>query len=469
MSRVSVALSRHVGCILTLLLVSTGALADRFYLKSGGEIEAQLLETTDTHYRIRTFVGRIQLSIEDVERFDSGPSVFDEYDQRLAQLKESNAVPTPDALFDLAQWCKTAGLRRECDEHLEQALQLDPDHAPTRQAMGYTKIGPLWVETKTILESEATRQRAAQAEQREQERARAAELASMENDIHRIEARYFVGQARQKADGFAQLQRMALRSRLALEAMFNAYRETRRELTRFMLIDLFVENPTAQTTQYLVTVATEDELLDLRHEATEELLKRDVTDVLPLLTAALDNDSAQIRDLAAAVLARIDNDAAIPALIDKLVGSREMYVKHLIVTNRNRYLKVNDTEDTGNAGNENSAKNSNLRKYQAINNSRYNPFLDWSNLDESGLNGLKFMYGSQYRYETVPVYHSEVRAALVKLTEQDFGFDQAAWKRWLKKSQRQATLQNQTATPQTTPPAPATQSPQAAPVQSSQP
>jgi hypothetical protein len=156
-----------------------------------------------------------------------------------------------------------------------------------------------------------------------------------------------------------------------------------------------------EATEYLAVMALEDRSAAIRANASESLLKRDPLVVIQILLRALSEPSAAIQNRAVDLLAKLDAQESIPKLISLLVGERKKWVESSV---------EDQLIDTRYA-------------YGTF----YGPCMQVTTLvNESPV----FTYRSEFRRENVPVYRNTVRDALVKLTGQDFGFDQAAWATW---------------------------------------
>jgi hypothetical protein len=379
-----------------LTLGLSTARADLFYLNNGGQIEGQFRGETDTHYQVRSYVGLIEIAKADVNRREPATSVFDEYDRRKAF--NSN---TPDGLVELANWCNKHGLQLEQRQHLDQALKLNPNHAGARAALGYTRVGDLWVESKTVVQSDLSRRRAARRAKIEAQREFAARYASLEQTVRSLDGRYFIGRAEERHIGYAKLEALVAQDSLALEAIFNVMTRSRHEIFREAVLDLFTGTQGLEATEYLAVMALEDRSAAIRANASESLLKRDPLVVIQILLRALSEPSAAIQNRAVDLLAKLDAQESIPKLISLLVGERKKWVESSV---------EDQLIDTRYA-------------YGTF----YGPCMQVTTLvNESPV----FTYRSEFRRENVPVYRNTVRDALVKLTGQDFGFDQAAWATW---------------------------------------
>jgi len=116
--------------------------ADTVLLKSGGKIlDARILKEEAGMVHLRTPGGKMGVPRDKIESIEKGKSVFDEFDDQLARIKKGDA----DGRFKLAQWCrKTAGLRQEMVDLLEEVVEIRKDHAPARRMLGHVLIDGKW-------------------------------------------------------------------------------------------------------------------------------------------------------------------------------------------------------------------------------------------------------------------------------------------------------------------------------------
>lgn len=76
----------------------------------------------------------------------AAPLAAQSYDEMLGRTDTSN----PDELYDLAMWCKDQRMHLRARQHLRQAIEIDPDHGPSRQEMGYLWYNGEWVHQSRI-------------------------------------------------------------------------------------------------------------------------------------------------------------------------------------------------------------------------------------------------------------------------------------------------------------------------------
>ncbi len=68
------------------------------------------------------------------------------YRQRLAMTDTSD----PHEMFELAQWCKDNNMIVRYRQHLNQVIELDPDHYPAREALGFVFYNNQWTHRSRV-------------------------------------------------------------------------------------------------------------------------------------------------------------------------------------------------------------------------------------------------------------------------------------------------------------------------------
>lgn len=147
-------LSLRAGTLLPLgvvLVAWLGCLAsncfalDVFTLESGGTLEGEWLNRDErplTHYRVRTPAGVIvSLQLPQVRNTTNQPPAASEYRQVLPTFRD-----TAEEQWKLAEWCRLQQLPNERGTHLSRVLELDPNHAAARRALGFQLVGKAWVQ-----------------------------------------------------------------------------------------------------------------------------------------------------------------------------------------------------------------------------------------------------------------------------------------------------------------------------------
>jgi hypothetical protein len=120
------------------------ARSDVIYLKSGGQLEGQVIDDDDasaTQYVVETDLGgRITLARSQVARIDRQSDLDARYRER------ARAAPdTAESHWQLAEWCRENRLTEQSEQHLGRVVELDPHHAEARNLLGYRQVQGHWL------------------------------------------------------------------------------------------------------------------------------------------------------------------------------------------------------------------------------------------------------------------------------------------------------------------------------------
>ncbi|HTU24013.1 MAG TPA: hypothetical protein VMF30_01370 [Pirellulales bacterium] len=117
--------------------------AEVFHLGNGGDVRGEILNPTEsprTHYVIKTAQGgKISLPADQVTQVDKQSAKEIEYDRLAAAAADS-----VKGQWDLAEYCRENHLHSQRTKHLERIIQLEPDHAEARRALGYSRVKGKW-------------------------------------------------------------------------------------------------------------------------------------------------------------------------------------------------------------------------------------------------------------------------------------------------------------------------------------
>lgn len=392
----------------TLAIVSA-ANADVFHLKNGGAVEGTLIEQTDTQYRIRAQIGIVTIEIDQVERIEERASQFDDYQARVAEAGDTAA-----AQFALAQWCQEHKLDDEARRHLARTVELDPGHAEARTALGYVRVGEFWIDGRRVVKRGAAKRgetaRALTPEEQAElireiqgqwnRRIRAIQTNLLESSVDRL--------VREGAERI-----LEITDPLAIEPMAFVLTAGDR-ISREILIAALARFSNDEATMNLAVIALVDNIDAIRDAAISELVRRDDPRVIPQFREALLTDNDALVKRAAEALGRLGAESAVPELIGAL---RVQRVKNIEVPVRGYF-------DTYSSKFATSTKVFLGRNLVATHTPRIGIAYD-------GV-GLGTYVDTAFERRSVSVMRTEVLDALKQITGQNFGFDQDAWRRWLK-------------------------------------
>jgi hypothetical protein len=128
--------------LLFLACLSLTLAADEVVLKAGGKITGKIVEETSTHVKIRTkFGGVMTIKRASIKRVVRKKSKDDIYKEKLAKVSRKDV----NALWELAEWCRSEGLGNQLRATLKLIISADPDHEKAREGLGYVRYKGRWV------------------------------------------------------------------------------------------------------------------------------------------------------------------------------------------------------------------------------------------------------------------------------------------------------------------------------------
>ena len=129
-------------CLLIVSILFCAAVdfarAEVFVLSTGGRVVGELVnrdENPRKKYIIELEDGsRVTLDAAQVEQVQRPKAELLEYEKIRADYPD-----TVEGQWALAEWCREKKLPAQRDTHLKRIIELDPDHADARRALGYNK------------------------------------------------------------------------------------------------------------------------------------------------------------------------------------------------------------------------------------------------------------------------------------------------------------------------------------------
>lgn len=394
---------RTAACLsLTLALAAAWSPADTLHLKNGGTLEGRIESQTPEAYRIRTTVGLVAVPLDSVSRVERGPSVFDEYDTRSAALE-----PTAQAQFALSQWCDEQGLKALARSHLDRALEIDPDFAPARAKLGFVRVGDLWVDGRKLAKSAASRPGDASAGGDEQKL-----IAAMQTQwLRRIRAirSTFLDSTTDRLLRSGRAKILEIRDPLAIEPLVRVLSDGNLAC-RDALVEILSRFTEDEATMNLAVLALLDADDGIRRRALTQLARRNDPRVVSQFRAGLKSDSDGLIRRAAFAIDVLKDRGAVPDLIGVLTAQRRKAVETPVAEYIGSYATVFSGPTVANLGGT----------------------IRVTHIPRIGFAAASsFVFpGSQTQVRDVTVFRTEVLEALRSLTGVDFGFDEAAWRRW---------------------------------------
>ena len=400
--------------VIALSLFSPAGLlcADTIRLSQGGTVEGQILERTDEGVRIRTLVGVMVVPHDAIDRIDEAPSVFDEYETR-----RKAAPNTAAAHVELARWCDQKGLKAEKKTHFQRAMELDPDCEPARAALGFVRINGLWVDGKPdkspdgrkIARTQPVKAESQPAPTDSDEKLVAAAQSRWYQRIRALRV-WVTDTIGDKASDDAKRKLLEITDPLAIVPLARVLSEGD-AASRELLVEALSRFPQDEATLNLAVLALSDPLDHVRTLALSKLAQRDDPRVVPQFRKALQSDNDELIRRAANALGALKAKPAIPELIELLTARR---LKSVQVSLRpmvyfNQFVQSFDTQYSVHMGGGNVT---------------YTPAVGVAT------SGVAMGFDPQMEVRQVTVFRTEVLEALKRITDVNFGFDDAAWRRW---------------------------------------
>lgn len=391
---------------LLLRLAAPGATpradADVFTLRSGGSVEGDLIDQDATSLTIRTVVGTVRLARDAVASVTPAVSPFQEYEQRASALAD-----TAEAHFALAEWCAERGLAAERQRHLLRTVELAPDHAQARAALGHVRVGALWVDG---------RQRTAKADAAaeddgtagDDERLARAIQSDWSRRIRAIVSSLLTSRLdRLVAEGRERI--LQIKDPAAILPLTQALGRGPTAQRR-LLVDALSAFPQDEATMNLAVIALADDDDAVRRAALSELVRRQDDRVAAQFRKALASRSGELVRHAATGLALLGRREAVPDLIEVLTAQGKMRVEIPV----RRYFGEMQQVFVGQTGVRIGPQGSVGLRPQIGLIDAYGPVI----------------YQTQGRVRDVTIYRTEVLEALKSLTGENFGFEQDKWRQW---------------------------------------
>ena len=408
---------------LCLCILSSPALADLIKLKQGGEIRGKLLQDrsgSESQLTIETLTGgKVSVDSQQIDFITNRPLVIEEYETRARQVED-----TVEGHLQLAEWCRENFLTTPRHEELEKVLQLDPDHAKARAALGYTRHDGEWMTRDQLMRKNGYVKYKGRY-------VSSAELELLEKNQADLEAErawskkiklwvtWLTSQNPQyQPEGLQNIQNINDPHAVAGLARIMGKHENLN--VRALLVSTLTQIPGVLPLRPLSELALTDPQESIRSAALDALAERDASQAIAFFIEALRNKSNLIVQRAAAGLEVIGNRDVVPELISALV------------TNHTYRVRVPDAASTYSFNSNGSFGASGIVLPPEI---------------EAGLlagrypNGVIVLPSQQPKVQmrTVSIKHvhqnQAVLAALQKITDQNFGYNQRLWRLWWSSSE----------------------------------
>jgi len=313
--------------LLGATLVPAVCSGDTFVLMSGGRIEGEWLnrdEQPPKEYLVLT-TGGLKASlpvtqVREVLRDFAGQSEY--------AARAHTAPDTADGQWQLAQWCRQQSLFDERRKHLARVIELDPNHAYARRALGYQFLDGQWITQADFRRLEGYelykgKWRTPQEIEILEEQAR---LDVAHKDWLKRLRRY-----RAELDDPAKA-RLGLESLtgiddpIAVRPLVVMLQRERVRRVKTLYVDVLAGIDSSDAVAALIERVLHDPDEEMFHYCLARLIDRRPPRLAdPLITALKDKNNATV-NRAASALGRIGDPEAIGPLIDALVTTHSQYI-----------------------------------------------------------------------------------------------------------------------------------------------
>ena len=397
--------------------------ADTIKLEGGRTIKGQIVEEKSTKDKlvVKLQVGNAEVTVDrsQIQEIIQEKSAAEQY----AEVKDQYADTAEDQ-FRLAMWCDEHKLPKQRKLHLQEVIELDPDHAQSREKLGYVKRDGKWMTPNEMKEAKGlVRYNGRYVTPQEKEILE--QKKRQDDDEKEWYARikmwkgWMAGNDPSRArQGEERLR--AIDDPHALEAVVGQFGKEKDESLRVLMCNILGNLPGEQATLELVKRCIIDMSPNVRYAAIDKLVEREDPQAVRTLMSVLKSDHNTVIRRAAEALGSIGDASAVPALIDALV------TKHKQIVTR---------PGTGSFMGTQTPTIVDYEPVVAPGVVAFRPVIGYQ------AQGIGLSAPSQ-EVVTVQVENDEVRHALSQLTKEDFGFNQPAWRAWLANQRKKEELKN---------------------------
>lgn len=412
------------------LLRPSLARPDVVVLKSGGELRGELLAEPSTRtpsktaggapdaaastVTIRTVFGAlVTVARDEVESVARRRVVLEEHETL------SRAAPdTVSAQCELAEWCRDRSLSKERALHLQRVIELDPDHVAAHRGLGHIRHEGRWTTNEQVMTARGyvkykgkfvlpQELELIEAEERDNESEKAwhkrVHLWRLWLDSDRID---------RQVEGLNELR--SIRDSDAVTALARKFKDDPREPMRLLFVEILSKIEGDKPIAPLVQQSLKDDSQLVRNASVRGVRSVNATAALPIYLRALKNEKNLIVNRAASALGQLGEENVIPLLIEALI-TRHRY--KVLVPAQNTSMGTDGSMSSGVA-----------------------PLPpDVAALLATGQlpNGVQVITpGPQPRMKQVTIQKDEqnpsVLSALGTLTGENFGYNEQAWRNWLR-------------------------------------
>jgi hypothetical protein len=428
-----------------LLVVFTTATAcgtarsDVIVLRGGGEIQGKVITDPKQPETVQVLMIRgkhpLVLKKQQIVKVVPKAGPLDEYLARRQKLG-----PTAQAQYELGEWCTQNRLPDLATIHYEATIAVDENHELAHKKLGHVNYAGRWLSPDELREVQGLVKYKGQwitQEERERRERSARTAASQASWVRRIKLlRQAIVQGSEDRRREAEVQLMQIEDKAAVVPLMKVLGEDEAPM-RLLLAHVLGAIKGKEAAQGLAEMLLAETQDNVRLAFLDRLKDRDDPGVIPYLVKALRSENLKVVNRAAWALGNLGAVNTVPTLVGSLLGTEDHVVMDPPAGSAPAYSPVGPALMAMNPGAvaflTPPAMAPGAVAYGAVAVPYVGapPIIGAGGLMSTGTTSGR---GPIPRIITLTYQNVEVRNALVKLTGQDFGYDIAAWKRWVKTS-----------------------------------
>ena len=129
----------RIFAIVAVLAAGSSAWADEVILRNGAVFSGSVREEGD-RVVVQMDIGTMSFKKVDVRSIVRSEDPVKELERKLKTTEGAQGH------YDVAMWARERGLSAKSNEVLKKVIELDPDHADARKALGFEKVNGSWLE-----------------------------------------------------------------------------------------------------------------------------------------------------------------------------------------------------------------------------------------------------------------------------------------------------------------------------------
>lgn len=378
--------------ILSILTALCGTgFGETLVLKQGGRVEGTILNPAGAQepetYRIRTRTGiEMEISSDQVEYVVHPGGAYEQYDKKVKLMADS-----VEGNLTMANWCKSNNLSSLADRHYRRILELEPDNKEARRELGYIWHEGAWTtpdEAYTAMGMVKYKGRWIYPQEKE--------ILENRKSNQQAQNQWRKQVIQWRDDLFGKKHEQALAGLMgitdpdAVPALGQVLSSDRRAEARLIYIKALGKLGTPDAMKVLGQSAMNDPLEEVRLSCLDQLKQHQAQAAVDYFSVELKSKNNARVNRAGELIGEIGDMNAVPALIAALVT-------------QHKYTIAGGPGMSASQGTD-------------------------------GVSGLTMGGGPKTILKTQP--NLSVLNALQKITNQNFGYDKAAWTRWYSRNKQ---------------------------------